>query len=136
MGLDALVRKGVALANRTTASLQVTVTHEAWTGQDGYAAPAFAHGPISRQAIVEEGARPRRSSTGDVVMTRAKVTFVGPIAPDGSPNRNEPIDQRDRITLPSGFSGPIVDMEGIPADPATGSPYLFSVWLGTTEGQA
>jgi hypothetical protein len=135
MGLDAIVRKGVAIANKATASLQATVQHEAWIGQNVYAAPLYA-AAVSRPALVEEGSRPRRTSTGEVLMTRAHVTFLKPIEPNGAADRVEPIDPRDRITLPSGTTGLIVDMDGMPVDPESGRSFLYGVWLGTTEGSA
>jgi hypothetical protein len=136
MGLADIVRAGVATANKITggsAGLQVPVTHEAWIGQDGYAAKLYA-APVTRTALVEEGARPRRTSTGEVLLTRAHITFLAPIEANGAAGRLEPIDPRDRFTLPSGVTGPIVDFDGMPVDVSTGRSFLSGIWLGTTEG--
>lgn len=128
MGLDAIVRSGVALANRITDSLQVDVTHEAWTGDDKYVKPTFA-AAVTRSAIVEMRPRLRRLASGKEVMAYAVVTFLVPIAANGAAGRREPIDPRDRITLPDGFTGPILEAVGV-TDPTTNRPYVLEVVLG------
>lgn len=137
MGLDSLVRKAVAIADKQTKSLQVTVTHEAWTGADSvYGAPTFA-APISRLAIVEDKEVLRDQGAGSLILQRAAIYFLRPIEPNGAVGRNEPIDTRDRITLSDGYTGPILTVGGANeqsrtglVDPVTGYPYLFEVILG------
>jgi len=129
MGFDDLVRNGIALANTLTSTLQVLVTHEAWTGQDGYGKPTFA-AAISRTAIVEHKQRWIRNRDATIMAVLPSVTFLGPIADNGAANRAEPIDPRDRITLPDGTTGPIQDVKFI-MDPATNRPYMYEVALGT-----
>jgi hypothetical protein len=128
MGLDSVVRSVVATANAVTSSLQATVQHAAWTGnlQDGTDSFATA---VPLQALVEFKQRLRRLSTGREVMQQAVVTFIGPVTANGTAGRREPIDPRDQITLPNGYSGPILDVEGL-VDPSTSAPYLVSVVLG------
>lgn len=129
MSLADIIRQGVATANAVTTSLQVTVKHEAWVEDDSYGAPVYASS-IDRLAIVDMKQRLRRLATGQEVMQQAVVTFVQPIIANGATERREPIDSRDIITLPSGFTGPILDISGI-EDPATNSPYMLEVILGT-----
>lgn len=128
MGFADIVRSGVATANRLTASLQVSVQHEAWIGTGDYAAPQYAE-PASRPALVEMKQRERRLATGEVVVQVASVTIVGPLPAEGSEGRREPLDPRDRITLPNGYVGRIIDVRGL-ADPKTGQPYLYVVAVG------
>lgn len=128
MALDSLIRRGVAVADRLTASLQPDVTHEAWTGQDGYGAATYAAG-VARAAIIEQKQRLHRTSNGREVVTKAKITILRPITPNGAAGRTEPIDVRDRFTLPDGSTGPIVDIGGF-TDAGTGRPYFAEVWLG------
>jgi hypothetical protein len=127
MALADTVRAGVALANSLTGSLQVTVQHEAWTHSDKQGAPKF-DAPIAQPALVEYKHQLYRMPGGQEVTQRARVTFVGPIAGNGAEGRREPIDPRDRITLPDGTTGPILDVQGL-ADPATAGAYLYVVAL-------
>lgn len=132
MSLDAIVRSGLATAARVTANLQVTVTHEAWTGVDGYGKPTFSRARCVR-AIVEQRQRAMRSRSGEVIFTRASVLILEPLAPNGARGRVEPIDPRDRVTLPDGTTGPIVDVNGL-VDPSTDAPYYAEVWIGDVAG--
>jgi hypothetical protein len=129
-GFADLVRSGIALANSLTSTLQVEVTHEAWTGQDGYGKPTYA-APIKRTAIVEQKQRWIRNRDSSVMAVMPKVTILGPITDNGAANRRDPIDMRDIITLPDGTTGPIQDVEFI-MDPETNRPYMYEVTLGTS----
>lgn len=120
--------------------LLVEVTLEPWIGSDGdYNEPIFGD-PLILSARVVEGARAIRNTLGEEVSVQAFVAFEGEI-PDttanGSPAepRRNPIDPRDRITLPSGYTGPILEN---PADESFvavyGSPQStgrarIAVWL-------
>lgn len=129
MGLQSLVSAGVAIASSLTASLRVTVTHEAWTGTSGnYATPTYATG-VSRTALVEMNPTLTRLPDGTEVMARATVTFLDPISAQGASGRREPIDPRDKITLHDGTTGPILSVSGL-ANPDTNLPYLLVVTLG------
>jgi len=124
----AIVRAAVVTANTMTESLQVPVQHAAWTSSDGLGAPVYAT-RVVRQAIVENKQQQVRTTTGETVLARAKITFLAPITGNGADGRREPFDPRDEIVLPDGTSGPILAINGI-ADPATNYPYLFEVYLG------
>lgn len=128
MGFDDLVRSGINLANTLTSTLQVTVTHEAWTGKDVHGKPSYAAG-VNRNAIVEHKQRWVRGRDSNVIATMPVVTILGPITANGASGRKEPLDPRDRITLPDGRTGPIMDVKFI-VDPDTGYPYMYEVTLG------
>lgn len=131
MGLADIVRSGIAVANTLTETLQATVTHEAWIGNktDGYAGPRYAEG-IARAALVDQTRKLRRLSNGEEVVQQASITFLTPIAANGATNRREPVDPRDRFTLPDGKTGPILDVIGGLVDPSTNAPYMLEVILG------
>jgi hypothetical protein len=119
----------VAAANQATVSLglQVDVSHEAWIGQDDYGKATFDD-PVTLSALVQEGTNQIRRTDGSVITTRACISFLYPITHNGASGRREPIDPRDRITLPSGYTGPIVENVGAivhtgPLEPIT------VVWL-------
>ena len=133
MAFDDLIRTGVALADTLTGSLQDNVTHEAWTGRDGPTGDDTWAAGVSRQAIVSRKSRRHMSSTGQELLTSAKILFPRPIAANGASGRVEPIDGRDIITLSDGFTGPVVDVEAI-MDPDTNAGYYTTVWLGVSVG--
>ena len=118
MGLDALIRSAIATAKTITVDLQDTVTHAAYSSQDGYGKPTYASG-VSRPAIVEKKARLFRTDGGQEIVSRHKVTFLQQVA----------ISTKDRITLSDGSTGPILDVQGL-MDPSTSAPYMVEVWLG------
>ena len=129
-GFADILRAGIATANSVTATLQATVQHYAWISDDGFGTNSYA-AAVPRQAIVEEKQRLIRQGDGQYMLSRAKVTFIFPIPANGAAKRQEPIDPRDKIVLPDGTTGPIIDIEGV-VDPDTGKPYISEVWLGTT----
>jgi len=129
MALADVVRGAVASVSALTSGLKVNVTHEAWIGHaDAYAGPAYA-APVLLPALVQEGTNQRRLPTGEVITARACVSFLEPVAPNGAVGRREPIDPRDRVTLPSGLTGPLTENPGAMVDPTTGRPYLSVFWL-------
>jgi hypothetical protein len=52
-----------------------------------------------------------------------------PVAANGTTGRREPIDPRDRLTLPDGAVGNILAVEGL-GDPDTNHNYFYQVYLG------
>lgn len=128
MAFDDLIRTGVALADSLTAPLQASVTHEAYTGMDGFGKKVYATG-VARPALVERKNKERRKPDGRTIITTAMITFLRPIAANGAAGRQEPVDTRDRITLPDGSTDPIADVEAL-LDPDTGAGYYTTVYLG------
>jgi len=130
MGLANIVRNAVATADTITKDLQATVTHYAWTGQNDTAAPTYGSG-VSRKAIVEMKQRLVRKPNGDEIVARARVMFLALPTANGASGRREPIDPRDKIVLPDGTTGPILDVTGlVDAESTTGRSYFAEVWLG------
>ena len=129
MGYDSIVRKGVASADKMTDSLQCNVQHFAWIGSNDYGGPDYEPSPIIRRGIVEEKEYLRRLPDGQEVTQKASITFPRPIAANGAADRREPIDPRDKLILPSGYTGPILGVFGV-VDPSTQQPYSFEVIMG------
>lgn len=127
MGFGDIVRSGVALADTLTQDLQATVQHHAWVGNDGYGADTYA-APVARLALVEWKQRPAIGAGGKELLTKAVLTFLRPVAAQGTAGRVEPIDPRDRFFLPDGTTGVTVLIEGM-LDKATGKPYFTQVGL-------
>lgn len=126
--LSALVRKGVALIDKRTKSLHVPIQHKPWTGMDRYGKASYGS-TQTYKAIEEQEVRLHETKSGRAVMTRAKVTILETIPPNGTSGRDEPVDSRDKIILSDGTSGPIVDIVGM-TDPSTTRPYFVEVWIG------
>ena len=129
MGYDSIIRKGVALADKMTDSLQCNVQHFAWIGNNDYGGPDYETSPVIRRGIVEEKEYLRRLPDGQEVTQKASITFPRPIAANGAADRREPIDPRDKLVLPSGYTGPILGVFGV-VDPSTQQPYSFEVIMG------
>lgn len=128
MGLGALVRGAVALANTVTADLQVSVTVYAWIGDSVANKPTYAAG-VAYPALVEFEQRAVRMTNGQEVQQVAKVSFLRPITANSAAGRRNPIDPRDKIVLPSGFAGKVLSVSGL-VDKATKAPFYAIVGLG------
>ena len=131
MSLATVVHQAVRLVNRVTKSVQADITIEPWIGQDGNTKPTYDSAVIVK-AIVEQGPLPFRNSLGETIVVKAILHILEPLEANGADNREEPLDPRDRITLPSGVVGaPIrgTATGGDLVDPATGYPYFHTVAL-------
>lgn len=127
MGFRDLIKNGVALADSLTSDLQPDVAFEAWVGQDAFGKALYA-APLSVACLVERKQKLVRNPTGEEVMSSHALTILRPLAPNGAPQRSEPIDTRDRFTLADGTTGTIINTEGFD-DPVTNASYFAQVWL-------
>ena len=131
MSLGDIVRDAVALADKIgrEESLEANITHEAWTGHATSAAkPTYAAG-VTIPALVDESSQAFRSAAGETLTVKAVIYIHRPIAANGSDDREEPLDPRDRITLPRGTVGTPIQGAGGFVDPSTGKPYMYTVGL-------
>jgi hypothetical protein len=129
VSLAAAVRSAVEAARVSTLSLQVDVVHTACVGQDALGAPEYDEYPVTRKALVQEGAVHHETEDGQVITTKAKLYFLQAIAPHGAEGRQEPIDPRDLFTLPSGLIGKSLEIPGAAVNPETDLPYVRAAWL-------
>lgn len=118
MSLATILQGGISIANTVTASLQATVTHKAYSSDDGYGKPTYATG-VSRTAIVERRQKYVRTKTGEEKLSLARILFLFPVT----------ITERDLITLPDGSEMPILRIVG-PVDGTTGNEFVVEVELG------
>lgn len=134
MGLSAIIANAVATAKNITLDLQPTVTLRQWIGQDKFGKPEYTS-PTSYRVILNYENKNVKMSGGQEASARAYLAFLEPVAP-ATPNagatRENPIDERDEITLPDGTGGPILTVSGF-ANGVTGVPYFSEVWLGESE---
>lgn len=144
MSLRDVIKLGVDIANRVTKPVQSRVSHAAWIGDTTYGDSQFAP-PIFRDAIVEKKQQFVKGQGGEMVLSKAQITFLDPIAPYKTggfakgfaqgftmasiEGRTEPIDARDQIILPDGTTGQIVAQNGF-MDPITARPFVNELWIG------
>lgn len=128
MDFAALVRNGVAVANTLTETVQATCQLEQWTGQDGKGKATYATA-VPFNAVVDY-TRKQRFLDGRQVNVVATLTVLTPVAPNGGAGRREPVDPRDRVTLPDGTRAPILGTPGAVLDPAGGRPFIHEIQLG------
>ena len=118
MSLATILQNGISVANTITTSLQATITHAAFSSDDGYGKATYATG-VERKAIVERRQKYVRTEAGDEKLSLAKLTFPYPVT----------INERDKITLPDSTVMPILKIDGV-VDPTTNAEYLVEVELG------
>lgn len=119
MGLLDVVRAGIDIANNLTADLQPLVRYEEYLRTDGAGKKVYA---TARDvpAIVDWKQKQVRTLQGVLSVSRASVMFLDPTIV---------LDDNDKITLPDGTTGPILDMSGF-IDRETGHPVATEVFLG------
>lgn len=127
MSLLDTFRLGVRIADKVTKPVQPEVTFEKYTGSDGYGTKLYASA-VPLKAIVDWKQKQVRTQEGILSVSRASVTFLD-IDKLKSATNNEGVDDNDRITLPDGTTGPILDMSGF-IDAGTGIPLATEVFLG------
>lgn len=127
MSLLTTLRSAVAVADDVTKPLQSTVSYQRRTGQDAFGDPTYA-AAVDLLAIVDWKATQRRTSTGLLTVSRAVITFLDAAALSTATG-GAGIDDNDKLTLPDGTTGPILDMGGF-IDPGTGVPLTTEVFLG------
>lgn len=135
-----IIRAGVAIADSLTLGVQNYVTHEAWIG--GSEGGDVYADPIQVRCVVDRSNKQTMRGIS-ILFIGATLTFTtspehtltsGGVAVDTSqitPLRTGPIDARDRITLPDGWTAQVVDIpEGV-IDPGTGRGFAPVVMLGS-----
>ena len=127
MGLLDVVRSGVKIAHGITKDLQASVSFERCTGNDGYGTLTYA-AAVSLRALVDWTQKPVRTAQGIMTTTRATVTLLDVTALSAA-TAGLGIQDEDRITLPDGTTGPILDIGGF-IDRGTSEPFATEVMLG------
>jgi hypothetical protein len=127
MSLLDTLRIGVKIADQVTKPLQATVTFERFLTSGVSGDKSFAS-PVSMRAIVDWKQKQLRTPQGILSVSRASVTFLD-INEMVSATSGEGVSDNDKITLPDGTTGPILDMSGF-IDAGTGHPIATEVFLG------
>jgi len=101
----------------------VEVVREPWLSQSAMGSPVYGQ-PEIIAARVQDGAMHHRTDDGRIVAAKAVVAFVLSFSGDSLPD----IDNRDRITLPSGLAGEPIEVRDA-RDQSTGRLVARFVWL-------
>lgn len=114
-----LLDMAVGIADKVTQSLglQASVMHTSITSLDGDGNPLAPPPAVKRSAVVVKKQQLVKTSDGQLVMSQASVTFLNPTV----------INLTDKIVLPDGTTGPILNTEGFVA---VTNPILTQVYLG------
>lgn len=128
MSLLDVVRSGVAIADGITKPLQPTVTFERMVlSGDGYGTKTY---PVSvpLTAIVDWKSMQLRTPSGVLDVIRPHIMFLN-IGDIVAATGGAGISEEDKITLPDGTTGPILNMRGF-MDAGTGHPIATELDLG------
>ena len=128
MSLLDVLRTGVKIADAITKPLQPEVSFERCTGSDGFGTLAYAEGIVPLRAIVEEKQKNVRTSSGELTISSVTVTLLDVDALVAA-TVGAGVQVQDRITLPDGRTGPILNTGGF-VDAGTGRPIATEVYLG------
>lgn len=127
-GLADIIKGGIAIARSLTLDLHVTVQHYPWIAMAGDGTPTYG-AAVPRKALVERKQKLVSGPNGQMVMSNAYIAILEEVAPDGASGRVEPIDVRDKIVMPDGVTGPILNVGGF-FDGGTAVPYYAEIYLG------
>jgi hypothetical protein len=121
MGLPQIVRSAISIADKITKNLQAEVYLYRKIGVGTSGEYLYSSTSTKITAIVEERERLHRLTNGQEVVQKATITIPRPFAVK--------VDLGDKFVLPSGYFGPVLDVQGI-TDPKTNLPYMSVVVLG------
>jgi hypothetical protein len=127
-----ILRSGVKLADKLTAGAQAPIVIEPWQSQNGDGTITYGTG-VSYQAVIDTTRKQLRTGSGELLIVTATLTIVGDVLPAaGGPyaGRIEPIDPRDRVTLPDGKTAPILSVPNSVVDPGTDRGLIHEILLG------
>lgn len=127
MGLLKIIRGAVKTADKLTRDLQATTTFERALSSDG--AGGITYGtPTALKAIVEDKQEIVRTLSGGLSQSKTHITYLD-VAALLAATGGQGIKESDRITLPSGETGPILSVGGF-IDAGTGQGMVVEVYLG------
>ena len=121
MSLRPSIRRAVRTARRSARLIEVDVVHEHGVTRNSSGKITYEFSD-TRKAIVEPVTRTFRDKDGAARVSWATITFLYSVA----------VDTQDRITLPSGQTGPILQVSEGLADPwnADGGGFVTRILLG------
>lgn len=102
MGLSAIVRNVVKVADTVTKDLQADISHYPFQSRNGYGVPTYGSATV-RPVIISYKQTKRLRDDGVEVVSRMKVMIIANVA----------VGMHDKITFPDGSTAPILDIESM-----------------------
>lgn len=127
-GLGVFVAMGAQAAALATGGEHRLVTWEPWIGASGGFGEQRYAPAVSLEALVQLTPTVSRAPGEQGIL--AIIGILQELPYTGTPGRQEPIDPRDRFTLPDGSTGPVVEVKLGVLSGSTGRPSMAQVKLG------
>jgi hypothetical protein len=128
-----ILESGISIARGLTSGVQETCILEQVTGSSPSGDLEYAD-PIEFHPIVDYTNKVSIRNA-QIVSISATLTVLESISFNTAavidPPRKNPIDLRDRITLPDGSTGPIISVPGSVSNPRTGTGFIQVIEIGT-----
>lgn len=100
-----------------------------WIGDDGFG-NTHQQTPNKYKGLVEYDHTNMKQDTGGELKIKARILILQKIkVPAGVSGRTGEVDERDRVVLKDGTSGPIISVPGL-KNPATNLRYFADIVLG------
>lgn len=122
-----ILHSSVELLKNLLPGVQPTVTYYPIISQTGEGKKTYGS-PLTLRCLVNRTYRVF-TINGQVITVAATLQFLEDVPINGAAGRREPIDPRDKIILPDGFTGPIIDAPGETLD-ENGKGFTQLVMLG------
>jgi hypothetical protein len=128
-----LIRDGIALAHSLTDTLQSSIELHQWVGSDANGKERYATPPLTLSAVVDHESSVVKTADGQDVKAATYVLILqlvpSAVEVDSDNPRRNPVDERDKIILPDGSTGPILKVKGF-VDSETNLRFYSEIWLG------
>lgn len=126
-----LLEVGIDIANSLTSGVQSICILEQFIGSGPSGDFTYAS-PVEVSAVVDYTNKVSIRG-GQIVTVSATVTVLERIEPNltvTDPPRKNPIDPRDKLTLPDGSTGSIISVPGAVNNPKTGTGFIQVLEIG------
>lgn len=127
-----VLEAGIKVLDSLIPGVKTTFLLEQFTGVDANGDETYA-APIDDIDAVVDYTNKVTLRNGQMVSISATLTILKPIPFNNTltdPPRRNPIDPRDRITLPDGTTGKILSVPGAVNNPSTGTGFIQVVEIG------
>lgn len=126
-----ILQAGISIADSLTKGAQSSITLRQASGS-GPSGDLTYDDPIQLKAVVDYTSKVTIRNA-EIIHISATVTILEPVPVNGAildPPRTEPIDTRDKITLPDGSTGLVKSVPGSVNNPNTGTGFIQVIEIG------
>lgn len=128
MGLENVLRSGVAAINTATRSLQTVVMFQQMISDDESGDPVGYADPVPLHVCLDWRTVHQRTQSGEITVIKPNIICVD-IPELAAATAGKGLTDNDIVTLPDGTTGPILAKSGY-VDPGTGQPFATEATLG------